>query len=181
MCHHQLQLLTKRVRTEKAQRNNKVARLSTLKSVPRVGSIYLVDSAELWWTHDKIQRLFTCGRRLEDVVTDLHRGILLPVELRMIQIVHWESKWYSSSNQRLKCSQEAAVIAVQVRLGSIDHAFLHGLTARLVCAARSLKTAQTCTTTIVREGWTCWATSPGFEEESGLRESSSADVIFVAS
>ena len=78
----------KRVKTEKAQRNNKVARLSTLKSVPRVGSILWVDSAELRWTHDKMQRLFTCGRRLEDVVTDVCRGILLPSDLRMIKIVH---------------------------------------------------------------------------------------------
>ena len=57
-----------------AQRKTKVARLSTLKSVPRVGSILWVDSAELRWTHNKIQRLITCRRRLGDVVTDSHRG-----------------------------------------------------------------------------------------------------------
>ena len=46
-----------RVRSEKAQRSTGVARLSTLKSVPRVGSILWVDSAELRWIRDKIQRL----------------------------------------------------------------------------------------------------------------------------
>ena len=64
-----------------------------LKSVPRVGSILWVHPAQLRWTHDKNQCLFTCGRRLEDVVTDLRRGILLPSDLRMIEVVHWESKW----------------------------------------------------------------------------------------
>ena len=39
-------------------------------SVPRVGSILWVDPVGLRWTCDKIQRLVTCGRRLEDVVTD---------------------------------------------------------------------------------------------------------------
>ena len=82
-----------------AQRKTKVARLSTLKSVPRVGSILWVDSAELRWAHDKIQRLFTCGRRLEYVVTDLHRGRLLSSDLRMINIVHVESRWFSHNNR----------------------------------------------------------------------------------
>ena len=45
----------------------------------------LVDPAELRWTHDKIQRLFTCGRRVGDVVTDSCRGGLRPSELRMIE------------------------------------------------------------------------------------------------
>ena len=70
-----------RVRAEKAQRNTEVARLSTLKSVPRVNSIFWVDSADLQRTHDKIQRLFTCGRRLEDVITDFRSGILFSSEL----------------------------------------------------------------------------------------------------
>ena len=70
-----------RGRSGEAQRKTKVARLSTRKSVPRVGSILWVDFAELRWTHDKIQRLFTCGRRLEDVVPDSCRGILLPSDL----------------------------------------------------------------------------------------------------
>ena len=120
----------KRVRTEKAQRNTNVARLSTLKSVTTIGSILWVDSAELRWTHDKIQRLFTCGRRLEDVVTDFRRDILLPSDLRMIKIAPWESKWYSRNNRWLCCFRKAAVFAVQVRVGSTDRAFLHGLTTR---------------------------------------------------
>ena len=71
--------------------------------------------------------LVTCGRRLEDVVTDLRLGILLPSELRMIKIVHWESKWYSRNNRRLWCFREAVVIVVQVRVGSTNRALLRGL------------------------------------------------------
>ena len=99
VCHRQRQSLTDGGRSGEAQRNTEVARLSTLTSVPRVGPILWVDSAELRWTHDKIQRLFTCEHRMKDVVTDLHRGRLLPSDLRMIKIVHWESKWYSHNNR----------------------------------------------------------------------------------
>ena len=84
----------------------------------------------LRWARGKIQRLFTCGRRLGDVITDSCRGVLRPSDLRMIEIVRWKSKWYSRNNRRLWCFREAAVIAVQVRVGSIDRAFLHGLTTR---------------------------------------------------
>ena len=79
-------------------------------------SILWVDSAELRWTHDKIQRLFICGHRLEDVVTNLRLGILLPSELRMIQIAIGGSKCFSRNNRRLWYFREAAVIAVQVRV-----------------------------------------------------------------
>ena len=85
--------------------------------------------AQLQWTHDKIQRLITCERRL-DVETELRRGVFLPSALRLIEIVHWESWWYSRNNRRLWCFREAAVVAVQVRVGSTDRAFLHGLAAR---------------------------------------------------
>ena len=44
-----------------------------------------VNSADLRGTHDKNQRVFTFGRRLEDVVTDLRRGIFLLSELCMIR------------------------------------------------------------------------------------------------
>ena len=80
-----------------------------LPSVPRVGSILWVDPVGLRWTRDKSQRLFTCGRRLGDVVTDTCRGILLPFVLRMHEIDRWESKWYSRNNRRLGCLREAAV------------------------------------------------------------------------
>ena len=88
------------------------------------------NSADLRWTHDKNQRVFTFGRRLEDVVTDLRRGIFLPSELCMIRNVHWRSKWYSCNNRRLCCFREAAVITMQDRVGSNKRAFLHGLTTR---------------------------------------------------
>ena len=104
----------------------KIALLSALKSVPRVGSILWVDSAKLRWTHDKIQRLFTYGLRLEDAVTNLPRGILLPSDLRMISIVHWKSKGCSRNNRRLWYFREAAVIAVKGHVCSTDRVFLHG-------------------------------------------------------
>ena len=72
-----------------------------LPSVLRVGSILWVDPVGLRWTCDKIQRIVTCGRRLEDVVTDSCRGILLPFGSRMLEIGRWESKWYSLNNRRL--------------------------------------------------------------------------------
>ena len=67
----------------------------------RAGFVLWVDPAELRWTHDKIQRLFTCGRRLGDVVTDSCRGVLRPSDLRMIEIVHRVSQWYSLNNRNL--------------------------------------------------------------------------------
>ena len=63
-----------------------------LPSVPGVGSILWVHPAQLQWTHDKIQRLSTCERRLEDVETELRRGIFLPSALRLIEIGRGESK-----------------------------------------------------------------------------------------
>ena len=88
----------------------------------------LCDHAELRWTHGKIQRLSTSGLRLEDVVTDPLRNIPLSLKLHMIKLVQWESKWYSRNNRRLWCFREAAVIAVQVRVGATDRAFLRGST-----------------------------------------------------
>ena len=56
--------------------------------------------------------------------------ILFPSDLRMNKIGHQESKCYSCNNRRFRCFREAAVIAVQVRVDLIDHAFLHGLITR---------------------------------------------------
>ena len=67
---------------------------------------------------------------MRDVVTNSGRGILRPSDLCMIEIVHWESKWYSRNNRRLWRIREAAVIAVPIGVNSIDRAFLHGLTTR---------------------------------------------------
>ena len=94
-----------RVKTEKAQRSTKVARLSALKFVPRVGSILRVDFVDLQWIHDKIQRPFTCGRRLQDVVIDTILDVLLPSDLHMVEIVHRESKWFSRHNRRCGLDQ----------------------------------------------------------------------------
>ena len=68
-----------RVRRGGAQRNTEVEHLSTLKSVTRARSAPWVSPAELWWTHNKSQRLlFTRGRRLENAVTCLCRARLRP-------------------------------------------------------------------------------------------------------
>ena len=53
-----------------------------------------------------------------------------PSGMRMDEIVRWESKWYSNNHRRRWCFRGAAVIAVQVRVGSTNRAFLHGLTTR---------------------------------------------------
>ena len=61
-------------------------------------------------------------------MTDLRRDILLPSNLRMIKIVHWESTWYPRDNRRLWCFREAVVVAVTVRVASTDRALLRGST-----------------------------------------------------
>ena len=47
----------------------------------------------------------------------------LPFDLRLIETDYWESKWYSRNNRRLQCFRKAAVIAVQVRVGSTERVF----------------------------------------------------------
>ena len=47
--------------------DHKCVCLSTLKVSPRFGFKSWVSPAELRWTHNKNQRLFSCGRRLQDV------------------------------------------------------------------------------------------------------------------
>ena len=73
-----------RVRSGETQRNSGVVRLSTVKTVPRARSTLKVDPAEFRWTHEKIQRHFTRGRRLEDVMTDS--------QLCLIEIDHDEEQ-----------------------------------------------------------------------------------------
>ena len=70
-----------------------------LPSVPTVGPVLWVDPVGLRSARNKSQRLFTSGRRLEDVVTDSCRGILLPFGLLMLEMGRWESKWCSRHNR----------------------------------------------------------------------------------
>ena len=42
----------------------------------------------------------------------------------MIEVVHWEGKWSACNNRMLWCFREAAVIVMQVRVGSTDRALL---------------------------------------------------------
>ena len=74
--------------------------LSTLKVFPRFGFTLWVSPAELRWTHNKIQRLFSYGRRLQDVAASLQHSVEQPSELPMIGIVRREMKWYSRNNPR---------------------------------------------------------------------------------
>ena len=76
-----------------------------------------MDSAELRWARDKIQRVITCRRRLENVVTNLRRGTLRPSVLRMIELVQFDEKRYTRNNRRRWCCEDAAVIVVQLRVG----------------------------------------------------------------
>ena len=73
--------------------------LSTLKVLPRTGFTLWVSPAELRWTHNKIQRQFSCGRRLQDVAASLQQGVEQPSELPMISIVRHEMKWYSRNTE----------------------------------------------------------------------------------
>ena len=88
---------------------------------------------------------------------------ILPSGMRMNDIVPWESKWYTRNNRGLWCFRKAAVITVQVRVGTTNRAFLHWLTTRTDGlsvvffrrlrarrAASSLSTAQSCTATTAR-------------------------------
>ena len=63
------------VRTEHTRRKTKIARMPTRKLLLRSWVHPLGDSVDFRRTHDKIQRLFVCGRRLEDVMTELRSGI----------------------------------------------------------------------------------------------------------
>ena len=76
-----IQSLTNGLGLKKAHKNTKIARLSNTQIRAEIGSMLRVNSADLRWTHDKNQRVFTFGRRLEDVVTDLRRSKFLPSQL----------------------------------------------------------------------------------------------------
>ena len=74
--------------------------LATLKVSPRSGFSLWVSPAELRWTHSKHQRLFSCGRRLQDVAASLQHGAEQPSDLPPIGIDRFQ-KWYSCNNRRL--------------------------------------------------------------------------------
>ena len=76
----------------------------------------------------KNQRLFPCGKRLQDVAASLQQGFEHPSELPMIGIVRHKIKWYSHNNRRLWCFKEAKMEAVEVCMSSVDTAFLHSVT-----------------------------------------------------
>ena len=101
-------------------------RLSSLEALPRRGSTLWVHPAELRWTHDTLQRLFTCGTPLTRVATQLRQGDIQPSDLPMMSIVRHEEKWYSRNNRRLWCFKEAGVDTVEVLVSSVDAAFLRG-------------------------------------------------------
>ena len=73
--------------------------VATLKVSPRSGFSLWVSPAELRWTHNKHQRLFSCGRRLPDVAASLQQGAEQPSDLPPIGIVRFQ-KWYSCNNRR---------------------------------------------------------------------------------
>ena len=104
-----------------------VVRLSLLKVAPKVGTTLWVNPADLRWTHERIQSLFTCGRSVEDVAMQLKQGALLPSDIPMLQVVRYQGKWYSRNNRRLWCFKEARVKAVMVVVSSVDFHFLKGL------------------------------------------------------
>ena len=105
-----------------------VTSLGSLSQAPASGSLLWVDPGQVRWTHDKLQRLFTCGRSLTEVAQELRSGQLLPSDLPRISLVFYEGKWYSRNNRRLWCFKTVAIHAVQVEVSSVDEPFLRGLT-----------------------------------------------------
>ncbi|CAK9050305.1 unnamed protein product [Durusdinium trenchii] len=95
---------------------------------PESGSLIWVDPSELRWTHNKLQRLFTCGRALSEVAQQLRSGRLVASDLPRISIVFHSGKWYSRNNRRLWCLKAAAIRRVEVEVGIVDQPFLNGLT-----------------------------------------------------
>ena len=105
-----------------------VVSLKSLSQVPESGSLIWVDPSELRWTHNKLQRLFTCGRALSEVAHQLRSGRLVPSDLPRITIVFHSGKWYSRNNRRLWCLKTAAIQRVEVEVGVVDQHFLNGFT-----------------------------------------------------
>ena len=85
-----------------------------------------VRPAELRFTYNTLQRLFTCGRRVQDVAEDLHAGRVRPDSLPQIKVVLYDGKWYSVNNRRLWCLQFAEVGEVDAIVGDPNAHFLRG-------------------------------------------------------
>lgn len=104
--------------------------LGNLAGPPPLGSLLWVDPEDLRWTHDSLQRLFTCGRSLAEVADRLQQRTLLPSDLPTVSMVYHGGKWYSRNNRRLWCLKTAGIRSVQVRITAVDQHFLRGLTTR---------------------------------------------------
>ena len=73
---------------------------------PQCGMKVPVKVMALRNTHNRLQPRFSCGRRVQDVVEDLHLERLAPAELPIIiSVVQYMGKWYSANNRRLYASR----------------------------------------------------------------------------
>ena len=105
-----------------------VVNLASIEPESMVGQTLLVQPLSIRWTHDRLQQMFTCGRRLKHVADQLRDKSISPEVLPMIEIVSYQGKWYSRNNRRLWCFKEAGLRSIQARVGPVDAHFLKGLT-----------------------------------------------------
>ena len=94
--------------------------LAGIDSESMLGQTLLVQPLSIRWTHDKLQQMFTCGRRLKHVADQLRDRSISPEVLPMIEIVSYQGKWYSRNNRRLWCFKEAGLSSIQARVGAVD-------------------------------------------------------------
>ena len=104
--------------------------LTDLNKVPSVGSHVRVKPSDIRWTHDKLQRLFTCGRSLAEVATQLQQGVIHASALPSISSVYHEGKWYSRNNRRLWSFKTANISVIDAIVTPVDNHFCKGLTTR---------------------------------------------------
>lgn len=90
----------------------------------------IVNPQELRNTHDKISRMFTCGRSVETLIRQIREGELSPGDLPPMEIVKWNGKLYSQSNRRCYAFKMAGVTEVEAVLVDPSKHFFDGLTTR---------------------------------------------------
>merc|ERR1712194_713794 len=94
---------------------------------PQPGQLVVATVAALRNTHHRLQRLFSCGRVLADVVDHLLAGVMTAADFPRLTVTEYEGKWYSANNRRLWCLKQANVATIDAIVGEPDHHFLKGL------------------------------------------------------
>jgi len=97
-----------------------------LTAPPRVGQSVVVRPGNLRWTHDRIQRLFSCGRSTRDVAAKLASGEVPVDDIPSIEVVYYNGNWHTRNNRRLWCLKQALIPSVRATVGRADRYFLRG-------------------------------------------------------